>query len=63
MSKIRWQEILPQLKTTFRESYDYPHKKVTQWFPGHMNRGKILFFSHLHLLISSKLIVAHFSNI
>jgi len=39
MSKIRWQEILPQLKTTFRESYDYPHKKVTQWFPGHMNRG------------------------
>lgn len=39
MTVIPWQEILPQIRRTFRDSFVYPHKKVTQWFPGHMNRG------------------------
>ena len=39
MTLIPWQEILPQIRRTFRNSFVYPHKKVTQWFPGHMNRG------------------------
>lgn len=40
MSGVRWQEVLPKIKHTFRDKFTYPHKKVTQWFPGHMNRGK-----------------------
>ncbi len=40
MGSVRWQEILPQIRLKFREQFVFPHKKVTQWFPGHMNRGE-----------------------
>ncbi len=39
-NSVRWQAILPELKKKFRNEFVFPEKKSTQWFPGHMNRGK-----------------------
>jgi hypothetical protein len=39
-SSVRWQAILPELKKKFRDEFVFPEKKATQWFPGHMNRGR-----------------------
>lgn len=34
-----WRDFIPSLKQSFRQTFVFPEKKVTQWFPGHMNKG------------------------
>ena len=43
MTSGRCQELFPHIRQSFRDSFNFPHKKMVQWFPGHMNRGIINF--------------------